>query len=68
MGLPKENVESYQTNEQFQIAVSDFTEKCIYNLLTDKIISVLQLVPFSLHFIISKHPISNVLNLYTDDN
>ena len=25
MGLSKENVESYQTNEQFQIAISHFT-------------------------------------------
>ena len=25
MELPKENVESHQTNEQFQIAISDFT-------------------------------------------
>ena len=68
MELPKENVESHQTNEQFQIAVSDFTGKCIYNLQTDKRISILQLVRFSLHRIISKHSISNVLNLYTDDN
>lgn len=77
MGLSRENVESlHQTNEQFQISISDFTGEVIYNLLMDKIISILSLVPFSLHPIISKHPIpntlykwwSNSLTLYTDGN
>ena len=59
MGLPKENVESYQTKERFQISISDCTGKCIYSLLMDKRISILQFVPFSLHPVISKHPIPN---------
>ena len=42
MGLSRENVESlHQTNEQFQISISDFTGEFIYNLLMDKIISIL---------------------------
>ena len=62
MGLSKENVE-YQTKEQFQIAISHFTGEFIYNLLMDKRISILQSVPFSLHPVISRHPIPNVLTL-----
>lgn len=69
VGISKENVESlYQTNEQFQIIISDFTGEFIYNLLMDKRISVLQLVPFSLHPIISRHPVTNVLTYCTDGN
>ena len=34
----------------------------------DKRISILQSVPFSLHPIISRHPIPNVLTLYADSN
>lgn len=67
MGLSKENVE-YQTKEQFQIAISHFTGEFIYNLLMDKRISILQSVPFSLHPVISRHPIPNVLTLYADGN
>ena len=67
MGLSKENVE-YQTKEQFQIAISHFTGEFIYNLLMDKRISILQSVPFSLHPVISRHSIPNVLTLYADDN
>ena len=67
MGLSKENVE-YQTKEQFQIAISHFTGEFIYNLLMDKRISILQSVPFSLHPVISRHSIPNVLTLYADGN